>query len=131
MMVNANLMLMVVLLWVGALSVASPKLHRNKWGIDCDKYILPINAIWTPRASCEDNKRFRCQIGYVSQIQTICKKGEWSMEPTCQAVECPQGMNITNSDKVTESGIYGGEFSFNCSVGYTKNGGTGTLKCGE
>ncbi|ESP00352.1 hypothetical protein LOTGIDRAFT_173255 [Lottia gigantea] len=99
--------------------------------VDCDRYILPINTIWLPRDRCEENKRFRCRKGYVSQVQTICKGGYWVLEPTCQAVECPQGVNITNSDDVTESGIFEEVFSFDCSVGFTQNGVTGILSCDE
>ncbi|ESO93158.1 hypothetical protein LOTGIDRAFT_175613 [Lottia gigantea] len=94
---------------------------------DCDKYNLPINTMWIQRDSCEDNKRFKCKRGYVSQVQTTCKNEVWILEPACQ--ECTQGVNITNSDDVTESRIFGEDFSFNCSVGYTKNGETGTLRC--
>ncbi|ESP04673.1 hypothetical protein LOTGIDRAFT_237240 [Lottia gigantea] len=135
MITNANLMLMVVLL-VGTLPVASPKLQPNMvkrfWGNnDCDKYILPIHTMWIPRESCEQNKRFKCQSGYIPEVQTICKKGAWYLEPTCQAVECPQGVNITNSDNVTESRIFDEIFTFDCSVGYTKIGKTGILRCGE
>ncbi|ESO93477.1 hypothetical protein LOTGIDRAFT_175535, partial [Lottia gigantea] len=134
MIVNANLMLMVVLLRAGTLPVVSPERYpymaQKFWGkLDCDKYNLPINTMWIQRDSCEDNKRFKCKRGYVSQVQTTCKNEVWILEPACQ--ECPQGVNITNSDDVTESRIFGEDFSFNCSVGYTKNGETGTLRCGE
>ncbi|ESO93201.1 hypothetical protein LOTGIDRAFT_175585 [Lottia gigantea] len=113
--------------------------------------------MWIPRDSCEDNKRFKCKRGYVSQVQHLVKRsldfgtslssyncsvgytkngvtgilrcGEndmWIEQEACQAVECPQGLNITNSDDVTESRIFGDNFSFNCSLGLT-----GTLTCGE
>ncbi|ESP01798.1 hypothetical protein LOTGIDRAFT_172352 [Lottia gigantea] len=88
--------------------------------------------MWIPRDSCEDNKRFKCKRGYVSQVQTTCKNGVWILEPACQvlAVECPQGVKITNSGDVTESRIFGEDFSYDCKTGYTKNGGVGTLRCG-
>ncbi|ESP04674.1 hypothetical protein LOTGIDRAFT_237241 [Lottia gigantea] len=135
MITNANLMLMGILL-VGTLPVASPKLQSNMvkrlWGNnDCDKYILPIHTMWIPRESCEENKRFKCQSGYIPEVQTKCKNGAWYLDPTCRAVECPQGEKLTNSDSVTESRIFDEVFTFDCSVGYTKNGKAGILRCGE
>ncbi|ESP04676.1 hypothetical protein LOTGIDRAFT_170514 [Lottia gigantea] len=58
---------------------------KRLWGNnDCDKYILPIHTMWIPRESCEENKRFKCQSGYIPEVQTKCKNGAWYLEPTCQ-----------------------------------------------
>ncbi|ESO86988.1 hypothetical protein LOTGIDRAFT_235170 [Lottia gigantea] len=89
MMVNAYLMLMVVLLWAGTLPVASlenqDQMRRMFWGKSvCNRYILPVNAVWIQRARCEDNKQFQCPTGFKSQVQTTCRNGLWHLEPTCQ-----------------------------------------------
>ncbi|ESP00358.1 hypothetical protein LOTGIDRAFT_173261 [Lottia gigantea] len=132
MMINANLMLMVVLLWAGTLPVASPKNYPfmlKRQTPDCEKYVLPINAMWEP--TCDENKRFKCKKGYELIVQTTCKNGGWTLEPTCEAAGCPQGEIITNSDVVTESRTLNEDFSFDCSVGFTQNGVTGMLRCDE
>ncbi|ESP00353.1 hypothetical protein LOTGIDRAFT_238590 [Lottia gigantea] len=129
MMVNANLMLMVVFLWAGTLPVASPKNYPfmlKRQTPDCEKYVLPINAMWEP--TCDENKRYKCKKGYESIVQTTCENGGWILEPACEAVGCPQGEIITLSDDVTESSIVGGLFHFSCSVGFVE---TGTLRCEE
>ncbi|ESO86244.1 hypothetical protein LOTGIDRAFT_235483 [Lottia gigantea] len=136
MMVKANLMLVVVMLWTGSLTLASPRQQPNTmrgfWEKSvCDKYNLIENAVWIPRETCEDNKRFACKIGYQLQIQTSCTNGKWSSEPSCQAVRCPLGEEIENSVDLTPSGISGEDYDFNCLTGYTRRGLNGTLTCGE
>ncbi|ESO90914.1 hypothetical protein LOTGIDRAFT_175792 [Lottia gigantea] len=64
---------------------------------------------------------------------------QWNMSSLSQVdvssctVMCPQGVNIINSDAVTESGIFGDNFTFNCPEvnQLTENNYTGTLLCGE
>ncbi|ESO97034.1 hypothetical protein LOTGIDRAFT_159788 [Lottia gigantea] len=85
----ANLMLVVVVLWTGSLTLASPRRQPNImkkfWGKPvCKKYDLIENAEWIQRDSCEENKRFKCRKGYQLLVQTSCKKGEWCLEPSCQ-----------------------------------------------
>ncbi|ESO86799.1 hypothetical protein LOTGIDRAFT_166799 [Lottia gigantea] len=99
MMCNANLMLVVVMLWTGSLTLASPQrqlnMMRRFWERSvCIKYDLIENAEWIPRDRCEDNKQFRCRKGYRLEVQTSCKNGQWCLEPTCQ-LNVPTGCNYT------------------------------------
>ncbi|ESO90916.1 hypothetical protein LOTGIDRAFT_175794 [Lottia gigantea] len=74
---------------------------------------------------------------YLTVVSTNCSEACLN-DTQCSAslsiaVMCPQGVNIINSDAVTESGIFGDNFTFNCPEinQLTENNYTGTLLCGE
>ncbi|ESO90915.1 hypothetical protein LOTGIDRAFT_175793 [Lottia gigantea] len=71
-----------------------------------------------------------CSTGFKMVQGLECIDEEWRYQkPVCKPTECPQGVNITNSDAVTESRIFDQVLTFNCSNGI--NGLTGAQRCGE
>ncbi|ESP04672.1 hypothetical protein LOTGIDRAFT_170510 [Lottia gigantea] len=59
-----------------------------------------------------------------------CINGEWIYQkPICEPTECPQGVNIKNSDNVTESRNIDEVLTFECFNGI--NGLMGAQRCGE